>query len=438
MTIDDARETIEAFRMGGPREMAGKRGADLTRAWTTWATARNAAIRARLERGDEDSLVNFWMYGTSFTTRPRATARDLAAIGGRDRALMLLEGRLDDLVAALAAPGANERLRFARQVLERRHIDASTGAGQEQARAYLIDIRERALKETERYRRTLASASLLKDPDARLDAFAAVYRERGLSSDTSINADFALDHAIGAAKVAGVLGRVHRAGIVGPGLDFTDKAEGYDFYPVQTIQPFAVADALLRLDLASPNDLRVSTFDLSPRVNAHLGEARARAAHGEPYTVQLPLDADTSSRQWRPELVDYWQHFGGTIGEPVPPVPAPPTLVDLRVRAVRVRPDVVRSITPIDLNIVLERLGGLAEGDRYDLIVATNVLVYYEKFEQALAMENVAAMLRPGGLFITNYKMTPRPPFEPAAVVTENVFWDLQGTGDTLHVYRKR
>ena len=266
MTIDDGREIVEAFRTGAPRELTGKRGADLSRAWIGWAAAHNADIRARLARGDEDSLVNFWMYGTSFTTRPRATSRDLAAIGGQDRALALLEGRLDDLVAALANPGANERLQFARQVLERRRIDVSTGAGQEQARAYLIDIRERALKESEHYRRTVASANLLKDPDARLDAFAAVYRERGLSSDTSINADFALDRAMAAAKTAGVLGRVRRVAIVGPGLDFTDKAEGYDFYRAN-IQLFAVADSLMRLGLRRPAT-RTPALRLSPRVNA--------------------------------------------------------------------------------------------------------------------------------------------------------------------------
>ena len=71
---------------------------------------------------------------------------------------------------------------------------------------------------------------------------------------------------------AAVVGQVHRVAIVGPGLDFTDKAEGYDFYPVQTIQPFALADSLMRVQLAAP-DLTISTFDLSPRVNAHLSAA---------------------------------------------------------------------------------------------------------------------------------------------------------------------
>jgi hypothetical protein len=39
---------------------------------------------------------------------------------------------------------------------------------------------------------------------------------------------------------------------VGPGLDFADKQEGYDFYPLQTIQPFAVIDSLRVRKLAPP------------------------------------------------------------------------------------------------------------------------------------------------------------------------------------------
>ena len=71
-------------------------------------------------------------------------------------------------------------------------------------------------------------------------------------------------------------------------------------------------------------------------------------------------------------------------------------------RATRVRPAVVRSILPEDLNIVLQRIEPLAAGERYDLIIATNILVYYDVFEQSLALANVAKMLKPGGFFLTN------------------------------------
>lgn len=44
----------------------------------------------------------------------------------------------------------------------------------------------------------------------------------------------------------------------------------------------------------------------------------------------------------------------------------------------------------------------VSNDDSLDLIVATNVLVYYTPFEQALAAAHIAAMLRPDGIFLTN------------------------------------
>ena len=65
-------------------------------------------------------------------------------------------------------------------------------------------------------------------------------------------------------------------------------------------------------------------------------------------------------------------------------------------RAVNVRPAVVLTITARDPTSSLN--GRRAQdAERFDLIVATNVLVYYDAFEQALALANIASMLRPGG-----------------------------------------
>src|SRR5205085_2332794 len=112
-------------------------------AWPAWAARHDQEIRARLAQGDEDSVVNLWQYGTTFTTLPRATEQELAA-GPRARAEELLIRRLDDLVTGIASPGANERLQFARRLVERQGINPATEAGQEQTRVYLVKIRERA------------------------------------------------------------------------------------------------------------------------------------------------------------------------------------------------------------------------------------------------------------------------------------------------------
>ena len=144
-----------------PESLTAIAPADRASAWPGWVRGHDAAVRARLDRGDEDSLVNFWLYGTSFTKLPRATAPELAQHGGRAAAEALLVGRLTDLVAGLAAPTPDERLRFARQVIERRGIDPSTAPGQEQARRYLVEVRERVVTDTARYRQAAHEAGKL-------------------------------------------------------------------------------------------------------------------------------------------------------------------------------------------------------------------------------------------------------------------------------------
>ena len=60
---------------------------------------------------------------------------------------------------------------------------------------------------------------------------------------------------------------------------------------------------------------------------------------------------------------------------------------------------------------------------RFDLIVATNILVYYSVFEQSLALANLASMLRPGGLLLSNN------------VLVELPTTPLHAVGDTRVIY---
>ena len=114
-------------------------------------------------------------------------------------------------------------------------------------------------------------------------------------------------------------------------------------------------------------------------------------------------------------------------------------------RAVRVRPDVVQTIEPKDLDIVLQRMEPAAGGG-FDLIVATNVLVYYNVFEQSLALANVAAMLRPGGVFLSNQVVEPLGgiPMESLGHVDipmedRGASTDVsQSTGDRFFLYRRQ
>lgn len=434
ISFAEARGAIDGNRETLPDSLQGKTDRELEASWPAWVVEHNTEIRRRLQRGDEDSLVNFWLYGTSFTALPRATDRDLAQLGDRNKIAELLEARLDDFVAGISKPGANERLRFARQVVEQSGINLATSTGQDKARGYLIDIRARVIAENDRYRKASQSAAALQNEAEKLNAFSTMFSERGLSSDTSLRPGFAIETALSAIKAAGKLHEVHRLGIVGPGLDFSDKAEGYDFYPQQTIQPFGIVDSLVRLGLAGADDLKTTTFDLSPRVNQHLQMARARAQKGQPYVVQLPLDTKDPDHEWSSELLNYWRHFGDQIGTTVPPLAPPSEIAGLEVRAVSIRPPIVRGIQPRDVNIVLER----TDDQPFDLIVATNILVYYNRFDQTLAVTNIASMLRPGGVFLTNYAVPPVASIQPMVDLRTAVFWDRQGNGDTLFWYQRR
>jgi SAM-dependent methyltransferase len=280
----------------------------------------------------------------------------------------------------------------------------------------------------------LESARMLGDPSGEFAERSKLFRDRGLSSDTSLMPNFAIERSFGSMKSRGLLpaGHVRRVAIIGPGLDFTDKQDGYDFYPQQTTQPFAVIDSLLRLGLARPADLRVTTLDLSARINDHLRNARARAAQAMSYIVQLPRDS-----QWKPELADYWSKFGDRIGESAAPVAVPSALGDIKVRAVKIRPAVVSLVSPEDLNVVLQRLD-LPPDERFDLIIATNILVYYDMFEQSLALANIEKMLRPGGFLLSNNALLELPGSNMHSVDYETVVYsDRENDGDHIVWYQR-
>jgi chemotaxis methyl-accepting protein methylase len=114
------------------------------------------------------------------------------------------------------------------------------------------------------------------------------------------------------------------------------------------------------------------------------------------------------------------------------------TVSGVDVRAVQIRPEVVQAISAEDLNIVFERLDPIAPADQFDLMVATNILVYYDPFEQALAMANVARMLRPGGMFLSNTAVLPTPPMVDQPDLFTRVNHDDGRAVDALFWYVRR
>jgi hypothetical protein len=172
----------------------------------------------------------------------------------------------------------------------------------------------------------------------------------------------------------------------------------------------------------------VTTLDVSARVNQHLQVTRARARAGEPYAINVPRD---TTARWNPELVSFWERFGERIGEGSL-ISAPAAAGAVMVRSLRVRPAVVAAIDPQDVNVVVQRLE-LPPGERFDVIVATNVLVYSGVFEQCLALTSIAEMLRPGGVLLSNTEV-PLLPHLPIARIgyTELAYTDQPNAVDRL------
>jgi hypothetical protein len=419
----EARAVFDAIRSDLlPPEFQGRSAGEIARSWDGWVTARDAQIRRRLERGDDDSVINLLLFGSSFTREPRATAREILTLASQSRLAELIQSplvqrRIRDLVAGAAAPGDNERLQFVARVMAQAAIDPQR---------YLEAELRRVLAEYDAYARASG-----KEQSVQFD-------DRGLSSDTSIYPGFSIEQALEAAAAVRLLGagNVRRVAIVGPGLDFTDKREGHDFYPQQTLQPFAVIDSLMRVGLASDLGVSVTTFDLSQRVNDHLATVRERARTGGASVLHLPRNTTAS---WNPDLTVYWRRFGDRIGAPVAPMPTPAGLDNIDVRAVRVSAAMALRIVPHDLNIVLQRLEPLTDEERFDLIVATNLLVYYDVFERSLAVANVAHMLRSGGLFLAN-NSTPvvLAPSMDSVGYSETIFSSQVNDLDRIDWYQKK
>ncbi|HEY4359771.1 MAG TPA: hypothetical protein VGN17_02325 [Bryobacteraceae bacterium] len=377
--------------------------------WNAWSREQDKAIRARLQQGDLDSMVNLLLYGNSFTKQPRIKVENLTEASKAG----ILRARVDDLVAGLRNPGNNERLVFLSDLLRSIRVNPNspgeTGVFIYKNLQRVIEEMGTLAKRAEEAKRLVqpdaVQANGAPDPSAIFNWRPGLFRDRGVSLDTRIFPNFSIELALRDLKKRGVLreGQVARVAVIGPGLDFIDKNEetSYDYYPQQTLQPFALYDSLLRLGLARSNRVSLSIFDISSRVIDHIQRARERAKSNTAYVIQLPRELNPP---WPADLIEYWRSLGDRVGAEVAAIRPPEVVQGLETRAVRIRPDVVLACQPVDLNIILERRN-LAEADRFDLIVGTNIFIYYDAFERSLALENAGAMLKSGGVLLTNDRL---------------------------------
>jgi hypothetical protein len=392
MSLESAKPVLQKMSAG---DAAHPGPGASSKDWLAWLQKSDAEIRQRLDTGEEDTLTNLLRFGVTFTKEYRIDDEYLVRYGQSSLVNAFAENRANDLIKALAAPNGNQGMVEMRAFVEKKGFSLNSPAGRKQLKAYLLANLARMQKE---FLQAREQAKVNRDQ---------MFQHRGISLDTNLWPDYDLDQQLKSMMDKGMVkrGSIRRVAIVGPGLDFANKQEGLDFYPPQTVQPFAVLDSLFRLGLASPDDVELYTLDISSRVNLHIEAARKNAALGRAYTVQLPWYADGRwTDEFRVKFTQYWRSLGAKIGEPVAPIPVPEAAAGFETRAVKIRPAVVSRVKPVDMNIVFQRLS-LAPAERFDLIIGTNIFLYYSAFEQSLARVNVAAMLKPGGYLLTNDRL---------------------------------
>ena len=395
ISLDSAKAVVQGLEGSLPPELKAVGPQLNSKAWSEWVQNADTRVRRRLDQGEEDTLSNLLRFGVTYTKEYRVDDEYFARYGDSTLVNSFAEHRADDLIRALAAPNGNQGMIEMRAFVEKQGYSLNTPAERKKLKKYLLDNLARMQKEF-----------LQAREQAKLNR-SQMFEKRGISLDTNLWPDYDLDAHLRRMIEKGMLkpGSIRRVAIVGPGLDFVNKREGVDFYPPQTTQPFAVLDSLLRLGLANPETVELYTLDISSRVNVHLKHARKKAVQGQPYTVQLAWYANGRyTDEFRAKFVEYWQKLGAQIGEPVAPIPVPEAAAGTMSRAVRIRPAVVKMIKPIDMNIVYQYMPTPAE-QRFDLIIGTNIFLYYGAFEQSLARVNIAAMLKPGGYLLSNDKL---------------------------------
>jgi hypothetical protein len=433
-TFDDVRQVLVALADVIPPELKQTDAAAGTR-WSEWAARHDREIRARLAAGDQETIINWLLFGTTFTSRPRVPLADTQPVGRISDADLanLIGDRAADLATALASPGQDERRLFARDLFVHQGYQLGKPADRLRLIQHLLTLVTQVLADRAKYARETEAIRNLPDTSEQFAARSKLFRDRGLSADTSFRPNFALERALAEMARTGALkaGSVREIAIIGPGLDFADKSSGYDFYPQQTLQPFALIDSLLRLGIGTTAPpIHVTTLDLSPRVNAHLRSVHQRATAGQPYRIRLPLDPDVP---WSTDVLAYWKTAGDRIGTGTAAVPALVNGTKVNVRTIAVRPGVASRVHADDVNIVVQRM----DPARFDLVVATNVFIYYDVLDQALAMANVRAMLRTGGFLVTNNALLELPDshMRSAGYVTVQ-YSSLPEDGDHVVWYR--
>ncbi len=357
---------------------------------------------SRMREGDLDHLVFYLLQSTHFTSlpaiEPALSAKGLMeTLDPAEREAFLRASRVP---AARIPPGVRSRAAALVRALDSPDPDARLTYFRSLARATFPNARrreDRILQEYPRVMRFVYEKEFVAQRSASPSvAVAELYRTRGLSTDTAVEAGHVVYTGLGIIRALEPDRRIRRVLIVGPGLDLAPRTGLVEAGPPESYQPWAVIDALLSLGLSRAGDLQVVGADINPRVVDHLTRSRD---HPPVLTLVSEIresDSTTLSADYR----EYFAQLGKAIAdEDDPPRGGIATLVQGHLRkTVRVGKPAAGALAAATLDVVTERL----DGKTFDLIVATNILPYFDDAELMLAMSNVAGMLAPGGVFLHN------------------------------------
>jgi SAM-dependent methyltransferase len=283
------------------------------------------------------------------------------------------------LVAAIDSPATDPRLEYFRAIV--------------QAAAPSADRREDMLtREYLRAMRFLYEKEFVAQ-QAGADAVAALYRTRGLSTDTAVEAGYLVYLGLGVLKALEPVRQVRRVLIIGPGLDVAPRTGLIDVGPPESYQPWAVIDALVALRLSRVDELQIVAADINPRVVDHLRRSRA----APPVLTLTSGIRESDSVMFSREYRDYFDGLGRAIGK-VDATAARAIDGGRLQKVVGVSGAAARTVDSELLDVAIERDAGTP----FDVVIATNILPYFDEVELMLALSNIARMLGPDGVLLHN------------------------------------
>ncbi len=382
---------------------------------------QNTDERERM--GEYDHLIFFLLQSSRFTSHPRVEP----AISAYDFVHKLDQSKRKKLLAEESRfiPSENEIPKSvkARMADFIKAIKSQTGDDIRlshfnnlliKAKGPDLSIEEKLLAEYSRamrflYLKEFASREIKQTEVAAY--VASLYQSRGHSTDTQIEANFAVNTALIMLKALRASTesitpsfKLNKVLIVGPGLDFAPRTDLIDLFGPQSYQPFAVADALISLKLADESRLQIHCVDINERVLAYLQNLRRQEkvslfiVSGVKDNLANPLAEDFKS---------YFREFGRNIGDESR-LALPDQISSHLSKSLLIRPEIIRTISADRLNIIVERY---QNSPHYDLVIVTNVFPYFNQSELLFALTNIAAMITDGGYFIHNELQTIPPEF---------------------------